>query len=169
MSDVPLSYTMSSGQKMDFRFIYKKGYRVPEIDEVPNLYNMPQYRRDQERNPYFNYMRTFGMTNASWSHSWMMNILFWDRSWELHPTGPVFSQSYEALVFRPEGGVQYFYNPTPTLSPTPQDGISQVSLQALSGLGYPVAQSPFSDTNNIYWGDVGAGFKLVYPDGSQDV
>jgi RHS repeat-associated protein len=167
ISDVPLSYTMSSGQQMNFRFIYRQRYKVPEIDEVPNLY--PKDRRDQEANPYFNYMRTFGMTNASWSHSWMMNILFWDRAWELHSTGPVFSQGYEALVFRPEGGVQYFYNPTPTLAPTPPDGISQVSLQALSGLGYPVAQSPSSDTNNIYWGDPGVGFKLVYPDGSQDV
>lgn len=170
ISDEPLSYIMSSGQKMSFRFMYRQRYKVPEIDEVANLYNMPQYRRDQERNPYFNYMRTFGMTNASWSHSWMMNIMFWDRTWETNGNaGTIYSHQYEALVFRPEGGIQYFYNPTPTLAPTPPDGISQVSLQALSGLGYPVTQSPSSDTNNIYWGDPGAGFKLVYPDGSQDV
>jgi len=38
MSDTPLSYTMSSGQEMAFTFYYRQRYKLPEPDEVPNLY-----------------------------------------------------------------------------------------------------------------------------------
>jgi RHS repeat-associated protein len=176
ITDEPLSYFTSSGDEMVFRFTYKQRYKAPGVDEVPNLYSSPQNRRQPTKNPYFAYMRTYGMTNASWSHNWMMNILFWDRSWELITpqqkqwSTTIFSNSFEALVFRPEGSILYFNNTAPSTTASPSDALTQVQLQARSGLGYPTnALGPSSDTNGVYWGDDGAGFVIVYPDGSQDV
>jgi RHS repeat-associated protein len=172
--DEPLGYLTSSGQKMAFRFIYKQRYQVPGPDEVPNLYTTTPDRIGKGNplaNPYFNFMRTYGMTNASWSHNYMANILVWDRAWETtNITGrisrAVFSGSYEALVFRPEGGVQYFNTLFP--SNAVSDSLSQVQLLPLST--YPqIAFPPSHDTYSNYWGDAGMGFKLLYPDGSQDV
>src|SRR5437660_8164366 len=99
------------------------------------------------------------MTNAAWIHNWMMHVMFWDPVWESKfngqylqgiPAPPVFSQGYEALVFRPEGGYYYFNstNGQPVLT----DPQSQVTLQPLSGIGYPLATNhPSFDGNNIYW------------------
>jgi RHS repeat-associated protein len=71
------------------------------------------------------------------------------------------------VVFRPEGGIQYFYanNSQSSL----QDARSQVKLVPLSGLGYPTVSLQSKDTNGIYWGNTNDGFGLVYPDGSQDI
>jgi RHS repeat-associated protein len=46
-----------------------------------------------------------------------------------------------------------------------------VRLVPLSGLDYPYVTYylPSAPTNEIYWGSTNLGFKLVYPDGSQDV
>ena len=88
IADEPLSYFMSSGQPMVFRWLYKQRYKLPDIDEVPNLYDSSKFRLSSASNPYQNYMRNYGMTNASWSHNWMMDILFWNHSWELRSLRP---------------------------------------------------------------------------------
>lgn len=173
ITDEPLSYTLSSGQRMVFRWHYKQRYDLPKPDECPNLYVVPGssgYLRRADSDYYLVAARTYGMTNAAWSHNWMMDIVFWDPAWEALPTSSVdvFSWSYEALVFRPEGGINYFYNTNS--QPVLSDPVSQVKLQPLSGLGYPTVGVVLSaDANNIFWGDPGMGFALVYPDGSQDV
>ncbi len=100
----------------------------------------------------------------------MMNITFWDSYWEaistpsIRASTPIFSHGYEALVFRPEGSIFYMSDSNT------RDPVSKVQLQPLSSLGYPVASNtPSTDANGIYWGDPGIGFKMVYPDGSQDI
>jgi RHS repeat-associated protein len=169
ISDAPLSYFMSSGQRMVFRWLYKQRYKLPDIDEVPNLYDSSKFRLMSSANPYQSYMRNYGMTNASWSHNWMMDILFWNSTWEAgsHNTAPVFTNGYEALVFRPEGSVEYFS----TTGGMTNNSTSQAALRPVSALANLVLTNSFpsSDTNGIYWGDPGNGFKIVYPDGSQDV
>ena len=175
LADTPLSYTMSSGKEMEFTWYYDQHYQLPKIDEIPNWYyyigSVPYARAD----PYAT-ARTCGMTNAAWAHNWMLNIVFWDTDWEnswgFNGTSytpspiPMCSRGYEALVFRPEGGVNYFYNFTNASSL--QDSRSQMRLQPVST--YPLATNlPASDTNKIYWGDANMGFKLLYPDGSQDI
>src|SRR6266404_5194156 len=179
LSDQPLSYFTSSGQPMVFRWLYKQRYKLPDVDEVPNLYDPNRSRLYYISNPYQLYMRSYGMTNASWGHNWMMDVLFWDSRWEYLPQGnlagqqqggtPVFSDGYEALVFRPEGGVEYFS--TNSSQVILADPVSQAGLQPVAGIGYPLVSTnwPTSDANGIYWGDAGMGLKLVYPDGSQDV
>src|SRR6266404_2306145 len=173
ISDQPLSYFTSSGQPMVFRWLYKQRYKLPDIDEVPNLYSTSQNRFGVNA-PELTNMRTYGMTNASWGHNWMMNIVFWDAAWEALVTGnpsssvKPYSLAYEALVFRPEGGIDYFS--TNSSQTNLNDPVSQFSLQANSPLGYPVTtNSPSTNTDGTYWGDPGIGFKLVYPDGSQDI
>ena len=85
MVDEPLSYTTSSGQKMTFRFNYKQRFALPGLDQVPNMFdNNVGYNRItmtlmQPSCEAFVRPRLHpGMTNAAWSHNWMMNIVFWD-------------------------------------------------------------------------------------------
>jgi len=171
MSDTPLSYTLSSGQEMAFKFYYRQRTVMPDFDEIPSL------------NSFF--PRSFpGIvngsncgTNASWRNNWTMGITFWDADWESQWrfTGTfwfppvyyaIFSQYYEALVFRPEGGMNYFYDTTNGTSL--QDPRSQMRLQPIS-TPLLVTTSPSADANGIYWGDPNVGFSLTYPDGSQDI
>ena len=173
--DEPLSYTMSSGQKMSFRFYYRQTYGVPEVSDVPDFggtCSQPYVNRlgaDQ----YAAFARTGGMTNAAWANNWMMDIIFWDTNLDAKVCNnnvgsyQPFSSGYEALVFRPEGGIQYFYANSNQTSL--QDPRSQVKLVPLSGLGYPTTSEQSPDGNGIYWGNTNNGFSLVYPDGSQDV
>ncbi len=174
ISDVPLSYFTSSGQPVVFRWLYKQRYKLPDFDEVPNLYNTLQVRLSAARSPEVNYMRTYGMTNASWSHNWMMNVLFWDAGWEsvmnTNPNTTIkpYSLGQEALLFRAEGGVDYFY--TNSSQAALSNSVSLFSLQPNSALGYPVCtNTPSTNSDGTYWGDPGIGFKLLYPDGSQDI
>lgn len=178
LSDKPLNYNTSSGQEMSFQWYYRQRYKVPDPDEVPDYYLIGAIPRYVYNPDYFAPVglasRTQGMTNAAWSHNWMMSISVWDSQWEsengignYQSTHPVFSDGYEAFVFRPEGGVEYFYNTNGQSSL--QDPRSQVQLQPLAAAGYPVVGVPTPDTNGIFWGNSTNGFHLVYPDGSQDV
>jgi YD repeat-containing protein len=172
MSDTPLSYTLSSGQEMSFKFYYRQRTKMPDFDEIPSLNSF--YPRD--------YPGTVNGsncgTNASWRNNWTMGITFWDTDWENHWfLGPfdywypprnyaVFTNYYEALVIRPEGGMNYFYNTTNGSSL--QDPRSQMHLQPIS-THLLITNQPSSDANGIFWGDPNVGFSLTYPDGSQDI
>src|SRR5262249_20340206 len=82
---------------------------------------------------------------------------------------PFYTNGYDALVFRPEGGVWYFHSTTNT-TPVLTQAMSQVVLEPLSGTSRPaVPGGATADANGIFWGDAGKGFRLIYPDGSQDV
>jgi RHS repeat-associated protein len=170
MSDTPLSYTTSSGQEIPFTFYYRQRYKMPDADEAPSGRNDPFVTA---REQVSNYYDLTGMTNASWGNNWMMAITFWDQSWETNwtdtgrgfysaPLTPVFSDGYEALFFQSDGGMNYF------TSSSLQDPQSQMRLQPVSSVPM-ITNNPSSDANGIYWGDAGMGFKIVYPDGSQDV
>ncbi len=81
--DEPLSYKTSSGQDMAFTFYYKQNFSLPALDQIPDLETYGYGNRASE-DPYVTQMRSYGsyagssyeMTGASWSHSWMANILF---------------------------------------------------------------------------------------------
>jgi RHS repeat-associated protein len=185
LSDTPLSYIMSSGKEMAFRFSYRQRTKLLDSDEVSAL---------PKAGPYDVYpgmangLGTTCGTNASWGNTWTMSITIWDPTWEnswttigstLHPpTYAPYSRGYSAFVWRPEGGVNY-YNVQNGIQNN-IDSQSQVRLTGVvSGQNYPVVTTrvstnqinnpPTPDANGIYWGDAGNGAKLVYPDGSQDV
>ncbi len=171
ISDKPLSYTLSSGQEMSFQLYYRQRYQLPGLDEIPNFHTDCNggFATRLGNDYYATFARVGGITNAAWAHNWMMDIIFWDTNSETSvctavASPPMYSLGYEALVFRPEGDVQYYSFPSSL-----QDARSQVSLVPLSGLYYPTVSSQTADTNGIYWGNSTNGFRLAYPDGSQDI
>lgn len=170
ISDTPLSYTMSSGQEMAFTFYYRQRYQLPGPDEVPSSL-CGSLQRPVGPN-YFIPVTPCGMTNAAWGNNWTMHIMFWDARWENNYSEQqlfrVYSDCYEAYVFRPEGDIQYFYSNLAKGSSL-QDLRSQVRLQPASSAGYPVVGDLSQDANGCYWGSPTNGFRLTYPDGSQDV
>jgi RHS repeat-associated protein len=175
MSDTPLSYKTSSGQEMDFTMYYKQGYKLPDPDEVPNFYvagsNLSGIHSQGDY--YFQYARTFGMNNAAWANNWMKDIVFWDAQWEdstYTQTLPPFTKNYEALVFNPQGNIDYFYSTNNNSQVSLKNPASQLQLKPLSALSYPTVNSPTADTNGVYWGGSQTnGFQITYPDGSRDI
>jgi RHS repeat-associated protein len=178
IKDTPLSYRTSSGQEMNFTFFYRQRFRVPNLNGDADYYaygtSVPRLMDN-----YGYLARNGGITNAAWGNNWKMDIVFWDQTWEdNYPNNfghepPVFQDGYEAYVLRPEGGIYYFYTnaSNPSLSYTKDPG-TQVWLQPLSTVGYPVAIVQTPDTNGIYWGGSDPqtnGFCLHYPDGSKDI
>src|SRR5665213_3703064 len=112
--DEPYSYTTSSGQAMEFKFYYKQRFELPLTDQIPTRYNLSTDRAGEEGG-YAYGMHGYaggdysGMTNAAWTHNWSMHILLWDSYWEANNYyTTAFADSYEALVFMPEGGIKYF-------------------------------------------------------------
>ncbi len=175
VSDTPLSYPMSSGKEMDFRFYYMQRTGLPGADEVPNYYTTglsPSYTHGLD-DYYLKYARSCG-TNAAWAHSWMTDIVFWDTVWEnsvvaFHGNSyPPFKYGYEAFVFTPQGGVQYYYFTNGVASL--RDPKSQALLKPSSPSGYPTASlNPVADAHGIYWGGSQTdGFQIIYPDGSKN-
>ncbi len=173
LMDEPLSYMMSSGRPMTFRWLYKQRYALPLPDECPSYYQLGGGGARPSITTYAG-MRSYGMTNAAWSHNWMMDLMIWDVQWEADPTIPkahsVFQQGYEAFVFTPQGGIQYFYN-TNGQPPQLMESQTRVQLSLFFGTNtYPKVVTPVADTNGIVWGlPATNGFRLTYPDGSQDV
>jgi len=189
MEDTPLSYTTSSGQEMDFRFYYSQRTKLPDSDEI-TAHNYNPYDVYSYPGVANGYGSDCG-TNASWGNNWTMSVQIWDSTWDAdwyqagasYYWSPVnyyapFTQGYQALVWRPEGGMNYFTVASGSQSAT--DPQSQVKIQPVSGLGYPVvathfyspsvnSNQPSADASGVAWGDAGVGVKLVHPDGSQDV
>lgn len=167
IADIPLYYTMSSGQEWDFELFYKQRFTLPESDE--NGFGRP--------NPYSAARsQDFAViTNGAWGNNWNVAITLWDTNWEnawvVHapnynylypPATTIYSSGYEALYFQPAGGVNYFS------SSSSRDPASQMVLQPVSSIPI-VTNNPTADANGIYWGDQGIGLEITYPDGSQDV
>lgn len=195
IADEPLSYRMSSGKDMTFRFTYRQNYMLPQPDQVPNWYtDVVEKSRNNEVivQPYFYGMRQYsgktgylvGMTNATWTHNWMEFIVLWDSEWEndwyanrtifTHEPYTPYTDSYEAMAFMPDGGTYYFTSDVSgqTLNASTQltDPTSQAQLQAFPTNNVP---TPFyqgtADANGTFWGTTTNGLKLTYPDGSVDV
>ena len=196
--DEPLSYTLSSGQQMEFKMYYKQNFTIPAPDQIASFYtnlaNFSSRTVDATTvTPYLYGSRGYGgplgynggMTNAAWTHSWQEYIVLWDYSWEAayyahyilgQPQTPpkAFSDSYEAMAFMPSGGVYYFTSnaTNQTLNPTTQlqNSVSQVQLSSFP-LAHPTpTNAPVADSHGIYWGSGNTnGLTMTYPDGSQDV
>jgi RHS repeat-associated protein len=195
--DEPLSHITSAGKNVPIRFTYKQDYMLPQGDQIPSFYGTYfDYSRDREifTGPYIYNMQnhagipsfygfaeaTNGMTNAAWIHNYQEFMVLWDANWETNyfvlKTAPTaYSDlSYEALVFMPDGGIDYFTQNQggQTLNSTTQsrDQVSQVQLQAFPNVYKPTPfYSGTRDGNGVFWGTGTNGMKLVYPDGSQDV
>ena len=198
LSDKPLSYTMSSGQEMAFRFYYCQRAQLPGSGEIapstPNVYPYEQYSYPGAALGY-----NCGK-NASWGNNWTMSVQVWDSTWDGKWLGnggvqyqsdigyapytfyasyyAPYTQGYQALVWRPEGGMNYYNVASGSSSAT--DPQSQIKIQPVSTNVYPtletgnlstqvISNPPAADANGIFWGDAGIGVKLVYPDGSQDI
>ena len=143
LSDTPLSYALSSGQEMDFTFYYRQRTKLPDPDEISNYYL-------HGRTDLYPSVMNCG-TNATWGHNWNLSMVLWDASWEYAwnimyinmppaqpyyryyaPSNALFSQGYEAMVMRPEGGIEYFNVPSQA-----QDPRNLARLQPVAGGGYP--------------------------------
>ena len=181
MSDTPLSYMASSGQELAFQFYYRQRYKLPAPDEMPTCPLVFPVAQVYNQGSYFRSVPGYGMTNTYWGNNWMANIFFWTDN-----TAATNFQSdgYQALVFQPDGSMNYFYNTNQVTSlggfppayvtnwfSSLRNAQSQMQLRPLSGLPYPtVSPVPVADSNGIYWGDSPTnGFQLAYPDGSKDV
>jgi len=173
IKDKPLSYTMSFGQEMAFVFYYRQRTELPPSDEIPI--------------PLSGFSASNCGTNASWGLNWNESITVWDPLWERswlgtnRPPGfAPYSQGYQAFVWRPEGGIDYYNvqsGSQNTINPKSQARMTGV----IDGKNYPIVEErindfgliatnvPIPDTNGIYWGDSGIGLKLVNSDGSQDI
>jgi RHS repeat-associated protein len=165
ISDTPLSYKTSSGKDIGFQLFYRMRCQMPLSDESPITFRSSPY------DIYYPFGATVG-TNAFWGHNWNMSILIQPST---AGVTPAYSQGYNALVFRPDGGIDNYTNGAGSYTKTLD---SQVALQAVSGVGYPlvyetsggnITNQPTADSNGASWGDPNIGVKLVYPDGSQDV
>jgi RHS repeat-associated protein len=133
------------------------------------------------------------MDSAAWCHNWWSEIVVWDTWFETNPgNGPTlspmptptnaycsFSTNYEVLAFLGDGSTLYFQGTNGAGTP---NGPSKVRLEMLTqstnkGPEIPLSQTwngihwPYqSDSNGVLWVDNPRfGFRLVYPDGSQDV
>ena len=116
MKDKPLSYTMSSGQEMAFRFYYRQRTQLPGADQVtlPTDWNYRDY-------PGFKNGSTCG-TNASWGLNWNLSVTIWDPVWETKwssivnytrtpPNDTPYNDGYNIFVWQPEGGIDYYNVP----------------------------------------------------------
>ena len=196
ITDEPMNYTMSSGQQMKFRWIYKQDFEIQDQIACPNFYyTYNGGLSNRLGSDLYIQAKMYGMTNAIWSQNWMMDIVYWDAKGDNHTvSGGIdtfspwingFSCGFEALAFRPEGGTLYFstnygatcsfsYPSSITYPNQMADPQSQVRLQLLGTWAYPqyswAANSQTSDANGIYWGvPYTNGLELVYSDGSKDV
>jgi YD repeat-containing protein len=198
--DEPLSYTTSSGQELAFRFNYRQRFSVPGLDQVPSQIIPFQAYPNPNRIADDNYVNTMheaapnpgsvnagGMTNATWSHNWMMHIVFWDWNLEASRVGYPggvggesypFQRYYEAFQFDPDGGIRYFtYSyggfgsaiAGETLNVPTQTTNSVSQAQLVMGNALYFTNRPTPDANGIYWGNGTNGLTVLYPDGSKDV
>jgi hypothetical protein len=91
LSDTPLSYSVSSGQEMAFRFFYRQRTTLPAPDEM----TLPVYYADIITNYPTTTAATCG-TNATWNNNWGLCLTIWDPQWEsgwfnsggFKPSGP---------------------------------------------------------------------------------
>jgi len=169
VADEPLSYFLSSGQRMSFRWTYRQRYQVPDVStyfQYGDGQFMSGWGRDGFTLSPYRDLRMFGTTNGAWYCNWLSDITFWDYNWEHAWPGPfpTLFANCEAFWYRPEGGIIYF--PYPNYP----DNSSRLKLESSSGLGRPTVETAVADGDGIYWGGTQTnGFRVVYPDGSKDV
>ncbi len=190
--DEPLSYATSSGQRMAFRWTHRQRSRLPDalrFREVTGAgrtlgQTMVPIRLREQMLPGSGVTI---MTNAVWCHNWWSEIVFWDTNFEATAHSPTvdsyygtnrayypFSLYYQGLVFTGEGGMIWFDGS----SASAPNGAAQVRVEILGhttasgGPEVPVRTwqypPPYPTSGTIWVDDPHYGFRLVYPDGSQD-
>jgi RHS repeat-associated protein len=150
VADEPISYFQSDGNKWSFRWTYKQRDVYP-LD--PSFYSSDPLLPS----------RGTGMTNASWTHNFLSYVRFRDMAWDANPTCTGFPQipinltyqNFEAIVYLAGGGVMRFY----------KAGIADMSLTN----GPSGTRIELLGGNTWNGTDPNTGFRLVYPDGSQDI
>jgi len=196
MADEPLSYTMSSGQQMVFRFTYHNRAALPDpiSQRAYDILPLPvvSCRLDQRT-----VSATYNiMTNAVWCHNWWSEIVYWDPTLENNataPTGPVLvpplpqaptnaffpmSLSYVGFVLSGDGGLIAFDRNTIS-SASGSMKVRVLFLGQPSGNGGPEVQVSTNESSvynyptnsqGIVWvSSPQYGFEVLYPDGSTDV
>jgi RHS repeat-associated protein len=203
VSDEPLSYYTSSGQLMTFRWTYhERGllHNTPWQSREYEAFGLTRplwaTTRYSENNVALN--NGLRMTNASWNHNWWSEITFWDPYLETNsantpityqfgsdPNNPTnayiqFTQNYQGLLYRGDGGVINFNSTASNTATTSGQVQIQVLNQANANNG-PQVPHTYQDfytglTDNAYpqYGTFFvtnplSGFKVVFPDGSQDI
>ncbi|MGH7971454.1 MAG: hypothetical protein ACREIC_22275, partial [Limisphaerales bacterium] len=169
LSDQPLSYNLSSGQTMAFRWHYEQrehssgdiGLREWDV----GAQSVPIRLRGTETTS--GSLGSFTMTNGVWCHNWCSEIVFWDTTFEtspsaglqsptpLPPSGPPtnevwsFSSSFEGMVYFGEGGSMYINNAS--LNNPVGSGKVQVQILGVSTNGGPAVPvgSFFNGTSNV--------------------
>ena len=179
VSDTPLSYHTSSGQEIAFEFFYKQNAPLPESDEINTYTGQDEYRKTY-----------YCGTNSTFTHNWNVSIQIWDANWENWsqslnypvkynpPSWTVYSHGYQAMLFQPSGGINYFNVLQGSRNVYDPKSLVKIS-SVISGQNYPqvetvtsagIVNAPSADTNGIYWGeDANVGMQITYPDGSQDI
>jgi len=185
LSDEPLSYYTSSGQRMSFRWTYQQRGQLAgdlRLREVDGASQVPLKIRAGTAGG------AFTMTNAAWSHNLWSEIVFWDTHfetntfpWEYYPPAAPASRcwplaaSYEALVLLGDGGTLYFNG----ASETTPNGTGKARLEVIGRSPAGGPETPFYfgygepypyPTSGTTWVETPQfGFRLIYPDGSQDI
>lgn len=149
VADQPMSYQTSKGSFWKFRLTYKQ--RDYDLDNtIIYTSNFPDSLSHAPR-------RHLGMTNAAWNHNWMSHIRYLDSA------GQNTFEHFNAIVFFPGGGAQRFSES----ELNSRQGPASLRLESLGAI-LPIAPTDgvleVCNTENST-----NGFRLIYPDGSQDI
>ncbi len=196
LTDDPLSYLLSSGERMTFRWTYQQRTQLPEA----------WHRRERNRSEVIPLRIgevpvnwgdscqgvTLVQTNATWSHNWWSGLVLWDPFQETNSVLPnsyavdysasppetyfAYSGAYSALALLGEGGVLHYEGPTAGQP----NGNGEPRLEVVGppgALGGPRIPIPVPGWNpyppnsaGVIWVEQPRfGMRLVYPDGRQDV
>ena len=196
VADEPLSYSMSSGERMRFRWTYRQRSRLPEAwrSRERNRYEVIPIQLGEDFVNWGDSCQgvTSVRTNAAWSHNWWSGMVLWDTFQETnsilpnnyavdYSTSPPetyfpYSGTYSALALLGDGGVLNYEGPT--VGQANGEGKPRLEIvgpaSALGGPRIPVpvpGWNPYpTNSEGVIWVEQPRfGFRLVYPDGRQDV
>ncbi len=196
VADEPLSYRLSSGDQMVFRWTHRQGTTLSEDlrkREQEGVSTIPIRMRSSSTGTICT--RTNVMSDAQWCHNWWSEIVVWDRSWETNadfydqtyytdmnftpPLRYLPLVNYEGIVFFGDGTETTF-----TRSDADSDSLNSRTQTRVFPIGTVSGQeglripqfgidylNPYPlDSQNVLWvTDPQFGFRVVHVDGSQDI
>jgi RHS repeat-associated protein len=199
IADEPLSYFTSSGQKMAFVWTHRNRARLPDVwynrlfDEVSQRVMV----RMDERFFSSGTSQYRILTNAVWCHNWWSEIVFWDPYLESNstaPSGPSVDQpapnttrawfpmslSYKGFILFGDGSTVGFDQSASSsaasslklrvqfLGPTSANYGPELPV-AFDTATNTVSPYPTNGAGIVWVSNAQYGFKVIYPDGSQDI
>jgi len=159
VADEPLGYYTSYGERFAFRWTYKQRRSLPTAQtQLPTMSARAKYL-------------------ASWEHNFLSHIQYWDHFFEgQYPNlnGYTNFGSWTVMLFMPGGGVQMFSsNANQTASFESRSRVRVEKIGFLTGAGGLAAWTDLGANSSGYWCPTPtnsyAGWKVIYPDGSQDL